>query len=107
MEPDTDAPVVVQSALVPQQELSGGFVNYYLVDVTHPQRDGQIPYRAECEDLIEALEMTPNEANIFKELWRGANARKGNGKIGHHALYGAQKIAHYAKRHLLSVQRKA
>lgn len=77
---------------------TGGRVNYYLVKVDHPQREDQAPYQAECEDIIDALELTFDEANIFKELWRSANARKNNGKPGHTALYGAQKIVHYAGR---------
>lgn len=81
-----------------QPKLSGGRVNYYLVEVPHPQRETQQPYVAECEDIIDALELTFDEANIFKELWRSANARKNNGKPGHSALYGAEKIVHYAGR---------
>lgn len=88
-----------------ETELKGGKVNYYLVAVTHPQRKSQKPYQAECEDIIEALELNPDEANIFKEIWRGANARKANGKPGHTALYGAQKIAHYANRILKRLSR--
>lgn len=76
----------------------GGFTNYYLVSVTHPQRAEQPPYQAECEDIIEALGMTFDEGNIFKELWRSANARQGNGKPGNSAQRGAEKILHYAKR---------
>lgn len=81
-------------------------VNYYLADVTHPQREEQPAYVAECEDIIEALELTPDEANIFKEIWRTANARKGNGKPGHRALYGAEKIFHYAGRILRRTRRE-
>lgn len=81
-----------------ETKLSGGKVNYYLVYVANPQREEQPPYQAECEDIIEALELNPDEANIFKEIWRGANARKHNGKPGHTALYGAQKIVHYGGR---------
>lgn len=84
----------------------GGRNNYYLVLVTDPQREDVKPYQAECEDIIEALELNFDEANIFKELWRGANARKNNGKPGHTALYGAQKIAHYAGRILRRFQRQ-
>lgn len=82
----------------PETELKGGRTNYYLVYVKHPQREEQPPYQAECEDIIEALGLTFNEANIFKEIWRSANARQQNGKPGHNALYGAQKMVHYAKR---------
>ena len=91
--------------LAQETEVKGGRVNYYLVHVDHPQREDQEPYQAECEDIIEALELNPDEANIFKEIWRGANARKHNGKPGHTALYGAQKIVHYAGRILRRISR--
>lgn len=87
--------------------LTGGKVNYYLVEVKYPQRSEQQSYQAECEDIIEALELNPDEANIFKEIWRGANARKSNSKPGHTALYGAEKIFHYAGRILRRVARQA
>ena len=79
-------------------ENSGGLVNYYLVSVTHPQRSEHAPYQAECEDIIDALEMTFDEGNIFKELWRNANARKGLSKVGNTPVRSAEKILHYAKR---------
>lgn len=78
--------------------LSGGLTNYYLVQVDYPQRKEQAPYQAECEDLIEALGLTFDEANIFKEIWRTANARKGNGKEGNTTVRGAEKLVHYANR---------
>ena len=90
--------VAPKTNIVAETELKGGRTNYYLVHVTHPQREDQVPYQAECEDIIDALGLTFDEANIFKEIWRSANARKGNGKPGHGALYGAQKVVHYAKR---------
>lgn len=93
--------------MAPETELKGGRVNYYLVRVEHPQREDQPPYTAECEDIIDGLELTPDEANIFKEIWRSANARKGNGKPDHKALYGAQKIVHYAGRILRKLSRAA
>lgn len=80
------------------EQPTGGFVNYYLVKVEAPQREEQAPYQAECEDIIDALELTFDEGNIFKEIWRSANARKANGKPGHKALYGAEKLVHYSKR---------
>ena len=77
----------------------GGLTNYYLVGVGYPQRiDKQPPYIAECEDIIEALELNFDEANIFKEIWRTANARKGNAKQGQNDLRAAEKIYHYAGR---------
>lgn len=87
--------------------LTGGLSNYYLSRVEFPQREDQPPYTAECEDLIESLRLNPDEANIFKEIWRSANARLGNGKPDHKALYGAEKINHYAGRNLRRVKREA
>ena len=89
----------------PKLEKSGGFVNYYLVEVKHPQREEQVPYQAECEDIIDALDMTPDEANIFKELWRTARARQGVGKEGNTDLRAAQKLVHYSNRILRKAQR--
>lgn len=80
------------------QNAGGGLVNYYLVRVEHPQRPNQPAYTAECEDIIEALGLTFDEGNIFKEIWRSANARQGNGKPGNTELRGAEKIKHYAGR---------
>lgn len=78
--------------------LTGGRVNYYLAPVSHPQREDQPAYVAECEDIIEALDMDFNEACEFKAIWRTAAARLGNGKPGQKALYDAEKRLHYAGR---------
>lgn len=78
--------------------LTGGRVNYYLAPVKHPQREDQPAYVAECEDIIQALNMDFNEACEFKAIWRTAAARQGNGKPGNKALYDAQKRLHYAGR---------
>ena len=80
------------------QNAGGGLVNYYLVRVEHPQRPNQSAYTAECEDIIEALGLNFDEGNIFKEIWRSANARQGNGKPGNTEIRGAEKIKHYAQR---------
>lgn len=88
------------------QELTGGRVNYYLVQVLHPQREDQAPYQAECEDIIQALGLDFNEGCVFKALWRRANARQGNGKPDGKDLYDAEKIAHYAGRILKHAQQK-
>lgn len=87
--------------------LHGGRVNYYLVEVPHPQREDQAPYRAECEDIADALQLTPNEFCEFKAIWRTAAARLGNGKPDQKALYDAQKRVHYATRDMLKLQREA
>lgn len=77
-------------------KLTGGKVNYYLVQVAHPQRIDQSPYQAECEDIIRAAQMTFDEGCEFKAIWRTAMARLGNGKPGQAALYDAEKRVHYA-----------
>lgn len=83
-----------------EPKLTGGEVNYYLADVTHPNRVNQIPYQAECEDIISSLKMTFYEGCEFKAIWRTAAARLGNGKPGQKALYDAEKRVHYADRSL-------
>lgn len=82
-----------------KQPLTGGSVDYYTVKVK-----GQ---SVECNDVSDALQLTPNEFNIFKEIWRTANARLGNGKPGNTALRGAEKIAYYANRILEAEKQKA
>lgn len=90
----------------PTKQLTGGLVSYYLAQIQHPQRGGE-PYMAECEDIIEELQMTPDEANIFKAIWRSAAARKGNGKPDHKALYDAEKVVHYGGRLVRRYKREA
>lgn len=86
-------------------ESSGGMVNYYLSKVEYPQRKDQVPYVAECEDLIDSLQLTPDEANVFKEIWRTANQRLGSGKEGNTPLRAAQKMVHYSNRILTKAKR--
>lgn len=86
-------------------KLTGSKVNYYLVQVPYPQRETQVAYQAECEDIIRALNMTFDEGCEFKAIWRTAAARMGNGKLGQTALYDAEKRVHYASASLLQYQR--
>lgn len=96
------------SAAAKELESSGGLVNYYLAPVKHPQREAQPPYTAECEDIIDSLGLTPDEANIFKEIWRTANERThGKGKAGNNPLRAAQKMVHYSGRILRKAQQAA
>jgi len=89
------------------KEISGGRVDYYRVPVAYPQREDQPPYIAECEDIIDALGMTFDEANIFKEIWRSANERtNGKGKVGNTPIRSAQKMVHYAGRILRKASRE-
>lgn len=78
-----------------KEEFSGGFVDYYRTKVDFRSRGG-LPQEVECEDLIIALDLKPQEANIFKELWRNAMRRKGLHKKGHNAIYAYEKIRHYS-----------
>lgn len=85
---------------------SGANGTYYEVDIKHP-KSGQ-PYRAECQDIIDALGMDFNEGNTFKALWRRCAARTlGKVKKGNeNTLYDAQKIAFYGDRILKKEERK-
>lgn len=88
------------------QEYTGGSVSYYTCSVTHPISETEDPYDAECIDIIDALQMTPNEANAFKALWRRAAARLGKSKRGYtDGLYDAEKVEFYGKR-LVELERR-
>lgn len=90
-------------AEVKQNNGSNG--SYYEVDcVSH--KDGR-EYLAECQDIIDALQMTFNEGNTFKSLWRLAAARLGKVKgEGGKELYDAQKVEFYGKRVLKAQEAK-
>lgn len=77
--------------------MTGGLSDHYLADVKNPQRGGD-PYQAECDDIIFALNMTFDEGEAFKAIWRTCTARLGYGKKGNTALYNAQKLVHRSKR---------
>lgn len=80
-------------------ENSGLSCNYYVVDVKQPTSLGK-QYTAECNDIIEALGMNAQEANIFKEIWRTSAARTlGKEKAGHNAKRGAEKVAFFGLRY--------
>ena len=72
--------------------------NYYQVDIARPVDPESAPYLAECADIIEALNMTFNEGEAFKALWRLAAARQGRAKAGGNPVYDADKVAHYGAR---------
>ena len=93
-------------------KLTGGLTNYYLVDVKHPQRTKQPPYQAECEDIAEALQLTPNEFCEFKAIWRTAAARLGNGynlaRLTREIKIGRSRSARRAvRRKLCSAQKQS
>lgn len=91
---DTDAQTPVK-----QKEYTGGSVSYYRVPITRPT-GGATPYVAECNDIIEALEMNYAEGNAFKAIWRSCAARNlGVSKAGYKdGLYDAEKVVFFGNR---------
>ena len=77
--------------------LTGGSSSYYKVHVKSPTTLSA-PYYAECNDIIEALQMNFAEGNIFKAIWRMAASRAGNGKPGTTYKYDSEKVEFFAKR---------
>lgn len=78
------------------QTSSGGDNNYWLLSIKNPKRLD--PYVCECEDIIEALEMSFQEGEAFKAIWRKCGDRLGNGKPGDTPLRNAEKVAHFGAR---------
>lgn len=85
---------------VSQPESSGGSCDYYKCEIANPTTEPST-YTAECNDLIEALDMTYAEANMFKEIWRTCAARKGKIKEGHQSTRGAEKVLFFAVRNAI------
>lgn len=80
-------------------EYTGGSVSYYTVHIKTPTTPGRAAYAAECNDIIEALEMNYAEGNAFKALWRRAAARQGKCKKGYtDGLYDAEKVEFFGAR---------
>ena len=78
--------------------LTGGSSSYYTVCVDRPTSGGE-PYMAECNDIIEALQMEYDVANAFKAAWRVAALRQGRGKPGQDsARYDGEKIVFFGQR---------
>ena len=83
----------------PEPEYTGGSVNYYKCFVASPTTL-DLPYYAECNDIIEALGMTFAEGNAFKAIWRRCAARTyGSKKKGYdNGLYDAEKVVFFGER---------
>jgi len=82
-------------------ESSGGACDYYRVLIACPYTDEQDPYIAECGDIMEALKLTYNEAQEFKEIWRTAAARTlGKVKEGNNEKRAAEKRVFFASQDL-------
>ncbi len=80
-----------------KEEHTGGSSSYYMAHVSNPTTLHE-PYDIECNDVIEALELTFAEANIVKAIWRTAAARSGKKKKGNNAVYDAEKCIFFSDR---------
>jgi hypothetical protein len=91
---------LVQGVAATVPEYSGGSVSYYQVRITNPTTKEREPYIAECNDIIEALNMNYAEGNAFKALWRKAAARTlGIGKKGYiDGKYDSEKVEFFGHR---------
>jgi hypothetical protein len=84
-----------------EPKLTGGSSDYYTVSIKNPTTPGKAPYEAECNDIIEALNMSFAEGNVFKAQWRKAALKMGQGKHGTTALYDAEKIVFFGNRQVV------
>lgn len=85
------------------EEHTGLSVSYYSVLITNPTA-GCDSYNAECNDVIEALNMNYAEANVFKAVWRIAASRQGKKKKGNNTVYDAEKAVFFSERMLKQQQ---
>ena len=81
-------------------KLTGGSSSYYKVYIANPTSGGE-PYTAECNDIIEAFNMSYGLGNVFKAAWRIGALLAGFGKPGTSALYDAEKIVYFGKREVI------
>lgn len=89
-----------------EAEYTGGSSNYYKVFVKNPTTLDK-PYEAECNDIIEALDMTFAEGNAFKAIWRKAKARQGVQKKGYdNGLYDSEKVVFFGERMVVEAKEK-
>lgn len=86
------------------EEYTGSSSNYYKVYVKHPTTLPD-PYEAECNDIIESLQMTFAEGNAFKAIWRKAKARQGVKKKGYdNGVYDSEKVVFFGERMLIEAK---
>lgn len=87
-------------------EYTGGSSNYYKVFIKNPTTLEK-SYEAECNDIIEALQMTFAEGNAFKAIWRKAKARQGVQKKGYdNGLYDSEKVVFFGERMVVEAKEK-
>ena len=83
----------------PNKALTGLSTDYYKVSINNPTTPLVEPYSAECNDVIEALDMTYAEANVFKAIWRKSAQRTlGLSKEGNTQVYDAEKCVFFSSR---------
>ena len=84
------------------EEYTGLSSGYYTLRIENPTTPDNPPYVAECNDIIEALDMTFAEGNVFKALWRRAAARTlDKHKKGNNEVYDAEKMVFFSERILI------
>lgn len=94
-----------RKAVVKQEVISGGDVNYYLEVI--PEKNGKEEVVVEIEDIIEFFEMNFSSGTVFKSTVRLCKLRKDLGKPGSTKVYEAEKILYYSKRLLAITKRKS
>lgn len=72
------------------EEHTGGSSSYYDLKV------GDTTIK--CLDIIEGLNMSYNEGNILKAVWRIAAAKQGKCKKGNNKYYDSEKIVFFGER---------
>ena len=78
---------------------TGGSASYYTTYIADPCNKDQLPFYAECVDIMEELRFNYSESNVFKAIWRRAAARTSNiVKKNTSALYDAEKILFFSLR---------
>lgn len=88
-----------------KEEYTGGSSEYYSIFIRNPTDPDVESYWAECNDIIEALDMNFAEGNVFKAVWRKAAARQGKVKKGYDdGLYDSEKIVFFGNRLLTQIK---
>jgi len=86
----TWADVVETEVDMSSEEHTGGSSSYYDLKV------GDTTIK--CLDIIEGLDMSYNEGNILKAVWRIAAAKQGKKKKGNNMYYDSEKIVFFGER---------
>lgn len=85
--------VIREETVVTNLQLTGGDVNYYVIDITEPKR--LQPCQVEVDDINHALDMRFDEGTVWKSLVRFCKLRMDAGKPGSSFVYEAEKIVYY------------